>query len=45
MPDIVGTWRLVGAVSTEMDKNLAGVRANGVSGVFAVKNDLAITKD
>jgi len=40
-----GNVELTGAVSTEMDKNMAGLRANGVAGVFSVKNNLAITKD
>jgi hyperosmotically inducible periplasmic protein len=40
-----GNVTLVGAVSSEMDKNLAGVRANGVPGAFSVKNNLVVTKN
>ncbi len=39
-----GNVTLVGVVDTEMDKNLAGVAANGVPGVFSVKNELQIQK-
>jgi hyperosmotically inducible protein len=39
-----GNVSLEGAVGTEMDKNLAGIKANGVSGVFAVKNNLQADK-
>jgi hyperosmotically inducible protein len=35
-----GNVTLEGAVGTEMDKTLAGIKANGVSGVFSVKNNL-----
>ena len=35
-----GNVSLQGVVATEMDKNLAFLRANGVSGSFAVANDL-----
>jgi len=35
-----GNVILEGATATEMDKNLAGVKANGVSGVFSVTNNL-----
>jgi len=35
-----GNVNLEGVVSTEADKNIAGIRANGVSGVFSVKNNL-----
>jgi osmotically-inducible protein OsmY len=31
-------------VGTEMDKNLANIKANGVSGVFSVKNNLQVDK-
>lgn len=31
-----------GVVGTEADKNIANVKANGVSGVFEVKNELAV---
>jgi len=37
-----GHVRLVGVVASQADKDLAGVRANGVSGVFSVKNDLRL---
>jgi hyperosmotically inducible protein len=39
-----GDLTLVGAVASEGDKNLAGITANGVSGVFKVKNDLVVDK-
>jgi len=35
---------LEGIVATEADKNLAGIRAKGVSGVFSVDNNLRIEK-
>jgi hypothetical protein len=31
-------------VATEMDKNIAGIRANGVPGVFSVDNQLLVEK-
>ncbi len=37
-----GNVTLVGVVASEMDKNVAGLRANGVNGVFAVSNQLRI---
>ena len=37
-----GNVTLEGAVGTEMDKNLAGLRANQVPNVFSVKNNLVI---
>ncbi len=37
-----GKVTLVGVVATEGDKNIAGLRANGVSGVFSVNNELRI---
>jgi osmotically-inducible protein OsmY len=37
-----GKVTLVGVVANETDKNLAGVRANGVSGVFSVDNQLRV---
>ena len=37
-----GNVRLEGVVANEADKNIAGVRANGVSGAFAVSNELLI---
>jgi hyperosmotically inducible protein len=39
-----GNVSLEGAVGTEMDKNLANIKANGVSGVFSVKNNLQVDK-
>jgi len=39
-----GNVTLEGAVGTEMDKTLAGLKANGVSGVFSVKNNLHVDK-
>ena len=39
-----GNVTLVGAVANEMDKNVAGIAANGVPGVFSVTNDLAVDK-
>jgi hyperosmotically inducible protein len=40
-----GNITLVGTVSSEADKDAAGIQANGVSGAFSVKNDLVVTKD
>ncbi|HLH18072.1 MAG TPA: BON domain-containing protein [Bryobacteraceae bacterium] len=37
-----GHVTLVGVVATQADKDLAGMRANTVSGVFSVKNDLRV---
>ena len=37
-----GRVKLVGYVATAMDKNVAGIRANGVPGVFSVDNDLMV---
>jgi len=37
-----GNVVLEGVVANEMDKNIAGIRANGVSGVFSVTNDLMV---
>ncbi len=39
-----GNVSLEGVVATETDKNIAGIRANGVSGVFSVKNNLHVEK-
>ncbi len=39
-----GHVTLEGVVDNEADKNLAGIRANGVSGVFSVTNNLAVAK-
>ena len=37
-----GKVSLVGVVAAQMDKDVAGARANGVSGVFAVENNLTV---
>jgi hyperosmotically inducible protein len=37
-----GNVTLEGMVANEMDKNLANIRANGVSGVFSVTNNLVV---
>ena len=37
-----GHVTLVGVVDNEADRNLAGIRANGVSGVFSVQNKLQV---
>lgn len=37
-----GHVTLVGVVNNQTDKNEAGLRANGVPGVFSVKNDLQV---
>lgn len=39
-----GNASLEGVVATEADKNIAGIRANGVSGVFSVNNNLRVEK-
>ena len=39
-----GNVALEGVVATEADKNIAGIRANGVSGVFSVANNLRVEK-
>ena len=39
-----GNVALEGAVDNEMDKNVAGIAANGVPGVFKVTNNLAVAK-
>ena len=39
-----GNVRLEGVVATDEDKQLAGIRANGVSGAFAVLNNLRVEK-
>ena len=38
-----GNVTLVGVADTEADKNLAGIRANGVPNVFGVKNELVVS--
>jgi osmotically-inducible protein OsmY len=37
-----GHLSLEGVVDNEADKNLAGLRANGVPSVFEVKNNLVV---
>jgi len=39
-----GNLTLEGVVASEADKNIANVQANGVAGVFSVKNNLRIEK-
>jgi hyperosmotically inducible protein len=39
-----GKVTLEGVVANEADKNMAGVKANGVSGVFSVTNNLRVEK-
>ena len=39
-----GHVTLEGAVATDADKNLANIRANGVSGVFSVTNHLQVDR-
>ena len=39
-----GHVTLEGVVDNETDKNMAGIKANGVTGVFSVTNNLAISK-
>jgi osmotically-inducible protein OsmY len=39
-----GRVSLEGVVDNEGDKNIAGIRANGVSGVFQVTNNLQVAK-
>jgi hyperosmotically inducible protein len=39
-----GNVTLEGVVANEGDKNLAGIKANGVPGVFSVKNNLRVEK-
>jgi len=40
-----GNVTLEGVVATEGDKNMAGIRANGVAGVFSVTNNLRVEKE
>ncbi len=39
-----GNVTLEGVVATQTDKDLAGMRANGVSGIFSVVNNLRVEK-
>jgi hyperosmotically inducible periplasmic protein len=40
-----GHVTLEGVVDSDADKNLAGIRANGVPGIFSVTNNLQVVKD
>jgi hyperosmotically inducible protein len=40
-----GHVTLEGVVDSETDKNLAGLRANGVPGIFSVTNNLRVVKE
>lgn len=40
-----GRVSLEGVVDNETDKNVAGIRANGVPGIFQVTNNLQVSKD
>jgi len=40
-----GNVTLEGVVATESDKNIAGIQANGVSGVFSVTNNLRVEQE
>jgi hyperosmotically inducible protein len=40
-----GNVTLTGVVANNMDRNIAGIQANGVSGVFSVTNDLRVEKN
>jgi hyperosmotically inducible protein len=39
-----GHVTLEGVVDSEADKNLVGIRANGVPGIFSVTNNLHVAK-
>ena len=39
-----GRVTLEGVVDNEGDKNIANIRANGVSGIFSVQNNLQVVK-
>lgn len=40
-----GDVKLVGAVASQGDKDLAGLRVNGVSGIFSVTNELLVSPE
>ena len=40
-----GKVTLEGVVATQADKDMAGIRANTVSGVFSVTNNLRVESD
>ncbi len=39
-----GNVSLEGVVATKMDRNVAGIQANGVAGVFSLRNNLRVEK-
>jgi hyperosmotically inducible protein len=39
-----GHVTLMGVVDTQMDRNLAGIRANSVPGIFSVDNELKVAR-
>jgi osmotically-inducible protein OsmY len=39
-----GHVTLMGVVDNQTDKNIAGIRANGVPGIFSVDNQLKVVK-
>ena len=39
-----GHVTLIGIVDSQMDKNIAGIRANSVPGIFSVDNQLKVVK-
>lgn len=39
-----GRVTLEGVVDSEMDKNVAGIRANGIPGIFSVTNNLRVVR-
>ncbi len=39
-----GHITLMGVVDNEADKNVAGLRANGVTGAFGVENELVVER-
>jgi osmotically-inducible protein OsmY len=39
-----GRVSLEGVVDNDSDKNVAGIRANSVSGIFSVNNNLQVVK-
>lgn len=40
-----GHVTLKGVVNNEMDRNIAGIRANGIPGIFSVDNQLRVVRD
>jgi hypothetical protein len=43
-PRLTPPYSAEGVVGSEMDKNMANVQANSVSGVFSVTNNLEVDK-